>query len=111
VIHLRVSEAATLAIVEQADYYSQALDDSLAERWESSVDEAVRSLIAMPERGAHCRFSSPELAGLRWILVAGFPKHMIFYRFDPDEQTLLIVHVLHGARNLRAIFGEDDGPS
>jgi toxin ParE1/3/4 len=107
-IDLRVSEAAALAIFEQSDYYRQALDDSLAERWESAVDLAIRSLLQLPERGALCRFKSPELAGLRWIPVRGFPKHMIFYRFDGDDQLLLIVHILHGSRDLTAILGEEE---
>jgi hypothetical protein len=38
VIELRISEAAALAIVEQADYYEQAADLACAQRWETAVD-------------------------------------------------------------------------
>jgi plasmid stabilization system protein ParE len=107
VIELRVSEAASLAIVEQADYYRLAQGDSLAERWESAVDSAVRSLLSMPERGVLCRFRDPALTGIRWVLVPGFPKHMIFYRYSSQDEALLIVQVLHGARNLEVILNED----
>ena len=107
-IDLRVSEAASLAILEQAEYYRQVSDDALALRWEAAVDQAARSLLAMPERGSRCRLLAPELSGLRWVPVPGFPKHMIFYRFEPDSDTILIVHVLHGARDLQAILGEND---
>jgi plasmid stabilization system protein ParE len=110
VILLRVHEAAALAIVEQADYYRQAADDSLAARWESSIDQTVHSLLQMPERGTPCRFKPPELSDLRWIPVRGFPKHMIFYRFDADEQALLIVNVVHGARDLAVALATDDSP-
>jgi plasmid stabilization system protein ParE len=79
VIELRISEAAALSIVEQADYYDQVQDRALAQRWEDAVDQSVQSLLTMPERGAQCRFRSAALAGLRWIFVPGFSRHMIFY--------------------------------
>jgi len=107
VIGLRISEAASLSIVEQADYYEQNADLSLAQRWEEAVDQAVNSLLSLPERGAPCRFRSPALAGLRWIFVPGFPKHMVFYRSLPQEQTILIIQVLHGARNLETLLDEE----
>jgi plasmid stabilization system protein ParE len=107
VIELRISEAAALSIVEQADYYQQAADLALALRWEAAVDEAVHSLLKWPERGAPCRFRAPALAGLRWLFVPGFPKHMVFYRYLPQEQAIRIVQVLHGARNLETILDEE----
>lgn len=106
-IELRISEAAALSIVEQADYYQDAADLALAQRWEAAVDQAVHSLLTWPERGAPCRFSSPSLAGIRWIFVPGFPKHMVFYRYMPQEQAVLIVQVLHGARGLETILDEE----
>ena len=51
-IELRISEAAALSIVEQADYYEQASDRALAQRWEAAVDQAIHSLLNWPERGA-----------------------------------------------------------
>lgn len=51
-IELRISEAAALSIVEQADYYQQAADLALAQRWEAAVDQAVHTLLTWPERGA-----------------------------------------------------------
>lgn len=107
-IDLIISEAAALSIVEQADYYEQAAELALAQRWEAAVDQAVHSLLTQPERGALCRFRSPALLGLRWILISGFPKHMVFYRYLYEEQAILVVQVLHGARNLEIILDEDE---
>lgn len=104
---LRISEAAALAIIEQADYFEQAQDRTLALRWEAAVDEAARSLLRWPEPGATCRFRSPALAGLRRIFVPGFRKHIVFYRYLSRENAVLIVHLLHGARNLESILDED----
>jgi plasmid stabilization system protein ParE len=108
VIELRVSEAAALTIVEQADYYREHSDEDLAARWEQAVGEGFHSLLEMPQRGAPCRFRAPGLSGLRWILVPGFEKHLIFYRYSPEEKVLLIAHVLYGARELESILTDEN---
>ena len=107
-IALRVTEAAALSIVEQADYYRQSSGEPLAARWEAAVDEAVRSLLHMPERGTLCGFRSAALGGLRWIHVAGFPSHMIFYRYLQTERAVSVIQVLHGARDVESIFGDTE---
>jgi toxin ParE1/3/4 len=107
VTKLRISEAAAVSVLEQSDYYLQASDTPLAQRWEASVDDAVHSLLDWPERGTLCRFRSPSLADVRWVSIYGFPKHMVFYRYLSLEDAILIVQVLHGARNLETILDED----
>ncbi|HEY1901041.1 MAG TPA: type II toxin-antitoxin system RelE/ParE family toxin [Terracidiphilus sp.] len=87
--------------------YAQSSNLDLAQKWEDAVEEAVRSLLHSPQRGARCRLHSPALQGLRWIFVPGFPRHMVFYQFLADEAVLRIVQVLHGARNLETILNED----
>ena len=107
-IELHISEAAAYSIIEQADYFQQSANLSLGQKWESAVDEAVHSLRQWPKRGALCRFRSTVLTGLRWILVPGFSKHMVFYRYLTNEEVVLIVQVLHGARNLAILLDEGD---
>jgi plasmid stabilization system protein ParE len=107
VISFRVKEAAALSVLEQAEYYAESASRSLASRWEQAEDEAFHSLLKMPERGAQCQFRSPSLASLRWIPVPGSPKHLVFYRYSPEQQALLVVHVLHGARNLESLLDEE----
>jgi plasmid stabilization system protein ParE len=106
-MEVRISEAAALSIIEQADYYRSALDNVLAERWESAVGAAIQSLLQFPGRGALCRFLTPKLASIRWIFVPSFEKHMIFYRYDQQENMLLVVQVLHGARDLKSLLNDD----
>ena len=33
---------------------------------------------------------------------------MVFYRYLADEKIILIVHVLHGARNLETILDQEE---
>ena len=107
-IALHVTRAAALSIVDQADYYRQQSGSALSGRWESAVDQGVHSLLHSPERGALCRFRSERLAGARWILVPGFPKHIVFYRYLSEARTILIIQVLHSARNLEVVLGNEE---
>jgi plasmid stabilization system protein ParE len=107
-INLRVSEAAAISIIEQAEYYRAEANDALVLRWESAVDEAVLSLQKQPERGARCRFRSTSLAGLRWIFIPGFSRHMLFYRYIPEQTAIVIVQVLHGAQDLETVMDEGE---
>jgi plasmid stabilization system protein ParE len=103
-MRLEILEAAAQAIVEQADYYLLKSGSTLGQRWESAVDEAILRLLRLPETGAPVRFRSPRLAGIRWVPVPGFPKHLIFYRYFPEQELLRVIHVLHGARDLEALL-------
>lgn len=44
----------------------------------------------------------PELEGVRRTMISGFPKHLLFYRFDEEE--VFILRVVHGARDLERLF-------
>ena len=103
-MRLEVLEAAALAIVEQADYYELKSGPALSRRWEGAVDEAIQRLLQWPESGALARFRSPKLKDIRWAAISGFPKYLIFYRYRAENETLLVIHVLHGARDLEAIL-------
>jgi plasmid stabilization system protein ParE len=105
---LQVYESAALSIVEQADYYLEKSGENLASRWAASIDEAIGSILKWPEIGAQCRFRSELLAGMRWISIPGFPKHMIFYRYNSLEHTVSVIQVLHSARDIQSIFGDEE---
>jgi toxin ParE1/3/4 len=82
----------------------------------SSVEAAVRFLDAFdatiallgrsPEIGGTCRFQNRLFDGFRVWPIAGFKSHLIFYRILPDE--IEVVRVIHGARDLKSIFGEGE---
>jgi plasmid stabilization system protein ParE len=99
-IRVEVLETAALAIVEQADWYEQNSGTALADRWFTSIDESIKRVVVMPEAGSWIRIPSLRTQGLRWTTIQGFPKHLIFYRYLPEEQLLQVVHVAHGARDL-----------
>ncbi len=61
-------------------------------------------LAAMPLLGRSRPFSNPKARNIRSWIVSGFPNHLIFYR--PVEDGVEILHVLHGARDIDALFDE-----
>ena len=69
---------------------------SAAARWLELIDEKFRLLAQMPEMG-RTRF---ELAPNLRSLPVG--NHVIFYRPAPDG--IQIIRVLHGARDIPALF-------
>ena len=63
------------------------------------------SRAANPEEsrsGAPCRFSPTELHGSRRVPISGFPKHLVFYSVEDND--VLILRVLHRARDLESLF-------
>lgn len=96
------SDAAVADILEQADWYSAQSGGALANRWEKAVTAGVLRVVSRPAAGTLCRFQSPELRGVRRTAIAGFPKHLLFYRVDEGE--ILILRVVHGARDLERLL-------
>jgi toxin ParE1/3/4 len=66
------------------------------------VSRALLRIVTNPRSGAPCSFKSIELQGIRRVPIAGFPKHLVFDRVE--KGTLLILRVVHGARDLESLF-------
>lgn len=99
---LVLSDAAIADILEQADWYVAQSGEALAKRWEKAVTAAVLRVVSRPAAGAPCRFRPSELRGLRRATISGFPRHLLFYRFD--EAEIHILRVVHGARDLERLL-------
>jgi len=97
---VRFLPAASQAVAAQADYYVSVSESNLHERWRRAVERSFVALLSVPTGGALCHFNDPKLADLRRWPVKGFPNHLIFYRYLDEENTLIVVDVVHGARDL-----------
>jgi plasmid stabilization system protein ParE len=98
-----LSDLAVADILEQADWYESQADLRLARRWEQSVTSALMRIFQRPNTGALCKFRAEELKGTRRVPVTGFEKHLIFYQ-QVRKGELLILRVVHGARDLESLF-------
>ena len=84
--------------------YIGADNTDAALRFLDAVEATLRLLVKNPELGLARRFERSDFAGLRSFPVKGFDKHLVFYR--PTEHGIEVLRVLHGARDLGAIFDE-----
>jgi toxin ParE1/3/4 len=96
------SDASIADILEQAEWYSAQTGRPLAQRWQKAVVTAISRILSRPATGAPCKFRSPALRDVRRARISGFPKHLLFYRFDDDE--VFVLRVVHGARDLERLF-------
>ena len=103
----RILPAASRAVAEQAAYYNEKSGPALAQRWRSAVTDAIRSLRTTPDRGNPANFDSTALRNIRSLHIEGFPKHLIFYRFDHETGIVSVITVVHGARDLEAVLAID----
>jgi plasmid stabilization system protein ParE len=101
-LRIRLSESAIGDILEQADWYEEQADHQLSRRWERAVGTALLRIAKNPRSGALCKFKAEELGRVRWVLVAGFPKHLVFYQLHQNE--VVILRVTHGARDLESLL-------
>ena len=91
-------------LFELADFISQDSLDAAA-RFLDAAESAFHLLASMPEMGTLCRFRSLEAAGVRVWSIRGFENHLLFYR--PIKAGIDVVRVIHGARDIQAIFTGD----
>jgi toxin ParE1/3/4 len=89
-------------LVGLADYISRDnLDAAL--RFLDAAERTFNFLAANNQSGQQCGFQQPEIAGLRVWPIEGFRNYLVFYR--PTDDGVEILRVLHGARDIEALFG------
>jgi toxin ParE1/3/4 len=92
-------------LIELADYISHDnLDAAL--RFLDAAENTFVFLATHHEAGQLCNFRSQEARGVRVWRVDGFKNHLIFY--CPTNDGIDVVRVLHGARDIEAIFSEPE---
>ena len=84
---------------EIADYIAK---DSLevAIKFLENVESTLNDLALLQGVGSQFISDDPELGGIRYHRVKGFPKHLIF--FVEHKSAVEVVRILHGARDLGA---------
>lgn len=75
---------------------------SAAIRFVDAVQATEELLLDAPGIGSTREYDNPALGGMRVHPVKGFRKYLIFY--IPRRDGIEVVRVLHGARDLQAIF-------
>ena len=101
---LVLSDAAVADIIEQAEWYSTQSGTALAGRRAlgRAVTSAILRVVNRPTTGAPCTFQSSVLRNVLRTAIRGFPKHLLFYRFDSGE--IFVLRVVRGARDLQRLL-------
>lgn len=99
-----VRPAAESDLESQADYLAAHGNLETGIRFYSAAEETFDLLANQPEMGRATEFQGPLLAGIRMLPLKGFPKHLVFYK--PFENTIEIIRVVHGARDIESLFEE-----
>ncbi len=95
--------AAQADLVAQWDFYADEVGDvDLADRFVRSVEQTAQKLARNPELGRSRAFRAAR--NVRAWAVSHFPKHIIFYRAATLHGGVEIIRILHGARDLDALF-------
>jgi plasmid stabilization system protein ParE len=97
----RISPRAEADVDEQAGYLVDRGGLDLGLRFYDAVRQSLRELASAPGIGELSGYADPRLEGVRLFRVSGFEKHLIVYQYDGE---LLVLRVLHGARDLRRLL-------
>jgi toxin ParE1/3/4 len=92
--------------LDQHFAYIAKHNSSAAERFLLAAKETLGRLAAMPELGGTWGFADPRLAEIRVWQISGFENYLVFYR--PVESGIEVVRILHGARDIGAIFDREE---
>lgn len=82
-------------------------DSDAALRFLNAARNAFDRLCEMPGIGTMRETGLPGLEGLRSWPVPGFRNYVVFYL--ADDEVVMIVRVLHGARDIEAILSNEAG--
>lgn len=90
-----------LAAADILDIWDHIAEDSVeqADRWVDKLDEKFKLIATQP---LMCRARHELAANVRSF---PFGRYVIFY--EPIEDGIDVVRVLHSARDIDAVFGED----
>jgi toxin ParE1/3/4 len=95
-----------LADLDELATFIQKDSPQAAVRFLEAAQETFELLARTPELGEILPVGNPHLSGVRVWQVKGFENILVFYR--PMEPGVEVIRVLHGARDLAAIFREED---
>jgi toxin ParE1/3/4 len=98
-------EAAKRDLIAQWVWYAETASIEVADRFLVATDTTLNLLATQPESGSLFFVCKTELQGMRRFPVSdGFEKILLFY--FPLQDGVDLVRVVHGGRDLAALFAE-----
>lgn len=94
-----------VADLDEIHAYIHGFNPYAARRSLDAAFETFDLLSRAPEIGQPRPYSNPRLHDMRSFVIRRFRNYVVFYRATPER--IEIVRVLHGARDLAALFNAD----
>jgi toxin ParE1/3/4 len=101
------SELALNDLEEQAEYI-RLRSPQAALRFLDAAEALFQQLASMPGMGERFETANPLLEDLRCFPIPKFPSQIVYYK--PLRDGIVVIRVLHGARDAHRIFGQEDTP-
>ena len=101
----QITPAAAADLDTQADYLAREAGMDVALRFYVAAANTFASIARMPGLGERRESKHIRLDGSRVWRVEGFERHLVFYR--QTDEGLLIIRVLHSARDVNRLIEEE----
>ncbi len=98
------SDLALNDLEEQAEYI-RLRSPKAALRFLDAAEALFRQLASMPGMGERFEAVNPLFDDLRCVPIPKFPSQVVYYK--PLRDGIVVIRVLHGARDADRIFGQD----
>jgi toxin ParE1/3/4 len=98
--------AAKRDLIDHFVYLGEEAGLGAAERFMEAAKRSFERVRKTPAMGSPCEFLNPVWAELRRWPIMGFSDYLVFYRYRASDVE--IVRVLHGARDIAAMFQNRD---
>ena len=98
-----VPTTAALEDITEIACYFREKSQTVAAKFIQFLDITYEQLTRMPELGTKKDFAHPEMQNVRIWPVKKYRNYLLFYRIEEDR--ILILRVLHGARDYEGLFG------
>jgi toxin ParE1/3/4 len=96
-------------LIDVFQRYAREAGLGVARRFRAQAEAAFSRLADMPGMGTRYKADDPAFGELRYFpLASRFKNYLVFYRPMPDG--IEVARLLHGARDIQAILGEEFVP-
>ena len=99
--HVERTPQAKADLVESYAFIARD-NPTAAEQFLEAAQRAFETLAAMPRMGQAWPTTDERLAGVRFWPIAGFERHLVFYR--PTDDGIAVIRVLHSARDIPSLL-------
>ena len=97
--NLRFLSTAADHVIAQGEYYLSHHGAGLEARWFTAINRTTDQILLLPEsRPTEMEDDLPP--DLRHAIVLGFRDFLLFYRYLPEADVVIVVAVLRGNMNL-----------